>query len=137
MPRSFSNITDNGVIYSDITVSSTLVGSGTNYEPVATVVANPFPASGLLWGGAANVNGPNGRLEATLSYTATGIGTQGLSSINNNSFTRDALQVLPPGATIMVTTTVYDLDGNVLATSFLNGTDSADPPTEILSLIHI
>jgi protocatechuate 3,4-dioxygenase beta subunit len=131
MPRSFSDITDNGVVYSDISVSSTLVGAGINYETVANVAANPFPFSGLLWGGAASVTGPNGRLDATLSYTATGIGTQGLSSILNNSVTRDALQVLPPGATLTVTTTVYDLDNNVLATSFLNATDSADPPTEI------
>ena len=122
----WSNITDNGLLYSNIAGSEVSLGTTNSmlsdaFSPAATTDSFGNAVSGLTWrgfvAGATGGGGIESKLSVNLSYDISSTDpTQGISSVRLHSFTPDFASgaTFPAGARFAVRQEVYDSTGTVL-----------------------
>ncbi|WP_149538045.1 SdrD B-like domain-containing protein [Siccirubricoccus phaeus] len=140
LDRAFANITDDGLLFSNIHATEESVGAVNSVlgdaSMVATGASNPpvgAPVAGLRWAGfVGGTTGPGQTLTLTLEYDVTSTTADLITAIRTNSFTPDS--AIPVGSTLSLVEEIYSADGTLVGRSSLTRaqsvTDTADPPFE-------
>ncbi|MBC4018116.1 SdrD B-like domain-containing protein, partial [Siccirubricoccus deserti] len=138
--RSFANVTDDGLLFSNIHASEISVGTTNSalgdagMAPVGAVNPPTGAIAGLRWNSfVAGASGPGSSLTITIDYDVTSTDPMRLiSAIRTNSFVPDS--AVPVGVTLSLSEEIFDATNTLVASSTLTRTqsinDTVDPPFE-------
>ncbi|MFC7539017.1 hypothetical protein ACFQU2_05520 [Siccirubricoccus deserti] len=138
--RSFANVTDDGLLFSNIHASEISVGTTNSalgdagMAPVGAVNPPTGAIAGLRWNSfVAGASGPGSSLTITIDYDVTSTDPMRLiSAIRTNSFVPDS--AVPVGVTLSLSEEIFDATNTLVASSTLTRTqsinDTVDPPSK-------